>query len=162
MIKVIASPDNQKAFMSIKITETNTRNAIRQAFYFVGKDMKEYSQKLIASKNKSGRTYLVRLNGVSRKHQASAPGEAPANLSGNLKASLGFEVRGGDQMEFGSRSEAPKAGVSPNQAVADYALGLEVGTSIMAPRPYLKPSVNANTGNAVEHFYRELQKGLCK
>lgn len=162
MIKIIQDTGNERAFRSIREMPQRTQNAIRQAFYYIGKDLREYSQKLIASKNKSGRVYLVRVNGISRKHQSSAPGEAPANLTGNLKASLGFEVRGSEQMEFGSRAEAPKAGISPKQAVADYALSLEVGTSKMAARPYLKPAVDANTGNGVQHFERELQKEFCK
>lgn len=162
MIKIQPASSNDKALQFTRQIDQKTRNAIRQAFYFIGKDLRQTSQQLIASKNKTGRIYRIRLNGVNIKHQASAPGEAPANLTGNLKASLGFDVRGSYEMEFGSRSEAPKAGVSPKQAVAKYSVYLELGTSKIAPRPYLKPSIDQNTGNGVQHFERELQRALTK
>jgi len=151
-------PNNRRVLLQIENISKLSKEGVRQAFYFIGKDLKQTSNDSILDKNKSGKTYLVRLGRTKRTHQASAPGEAPANITGNLRRSLGFEVRGSTQLEFGSRNGPPAAGVSPKQAVAEYSVYLELGTSKMAPRPYLKPSVEKNQGNTRQHFERELEK----
>ncbi len=67
-------------------------------------------------------------------HQASAPGEAPATDTGFLANSIEFFVRG-------------LTGVIA--ILAEYGACLEFGTSRVAARPYLRPSVRA----AAERFY---------
>lgn len=63
------------------------------------------------------------------KHQASAPGEAPATMLGDLRTSYKFIVKD-DYAMVGSPLK--------------YALALEKGTSTMAPRPLLKPALIDN------------------
>lgn len=105
----------------------------------------------------SGRTYIVPGTGGTRKenvtvnvkhsrykissytraqkkrygvnHKASAPGEAPATMLGDLRTSYKFIVKD-DYAMVGSP--------------LDYALSLEKGTSKMAPRPHLKPALIDN------------------
>lgn len=161
MMKIFVQ-DGNKMFLAIGNIKNANIKAIRMAMYFIGKDLVKTSQELIQSKDKSGRVYKLKSGTVTRLHQSSAPGEAPANFSGNLRKSLGFEVRGADQLEFGSRSGAPTAGLSNKQAVAKYSKFLEEGTSKMAPRPYLKPSFEKNKGNILQHFERLLEEEFTK
>lgn len=143
-----------------QITELHKRNArgIRQAFYFLGKDLIKESSKLILEKPKHGRTYLIRRGGVRRRHVASAAGEAPANLSGALRRSLDFNVRGADRMEFGYREVFTQ---SKGQGII-YGKFLELGTRKIAKRPGLLLSIKANERNAVVHFETQLKKALNK
>lgn len=77
---------------------------------------------LIKSGPKSGRIY----SRGGRKHQASAPGEAPADDTGNLAANV-FVVEG------------TTAGTTASVvARAVYAMALEFGTKNMLPRPFMR------------------------
>jgi len=81
---------------------------------------------LMATSPKTGRIYMKGKHGDIA-HQASAPGEPPAMDTSNLINS-GFAER---------RAEADwEAGFS-----AEYALPLEFGTPKVAPRPFLRPTV---------------------
>ena len=85
----------------------------------------EGEMKRLMSLPKSGRFYKVSKRGAL--HQASAPGEAPAVDTGNLRAGIKtdevtpilFEVR----------------------VAAEYASYLEYGTRRMLPRPYVAPAI---------------------
>ncbi len=76
---------------------------------------------------KSGRIYRVSRTG--RPHQASAPGEAPAILTGFLSNSI--------LPTFPSPFEGVIA------IGAQYAPYLEYGTRRMAPRPYVAPALKS-------------------
>lgn len=68
----------------------------------------------------------------------SLPDEFPKVVTGTLRASIGHEVRKDSQGVHGY------VGVRRGVATADaepYALKLELGTSKMKPRPYLRPTV---------------------
>ncbi len=74
---------------------------------------------------RSGRVYR---RGKTKTHQASAPGEAPANDYGNLRQKTQADqviARDGDSL------------VGRIVANTNYAEALEVGTERMAARPYL-------------------------
>ena len=109
----------------------------------------EAEQKVLLSMHGTGRTYTTRFwtdskgrlrRGSDRPpHQASAPGEPPAVDTGLLRASVSHLVAtdaGGLFAEIGS-------GASPAMPGVKYALWLEQGTRHMAPRPWLKPSLDA-------------------
>lgn len=162
MIRIKYGSQNDNIKINIFRIGKSSVEGIRKAFYYIGKDLQQTSQQSILSKNKTGKVYLVRLGKIKKRHQASAEGQAPANLTGNLRKSIGYEVRGGDQMEFGSRNGPPAAGLSPKQNVADYAPFLEFGTSKMGARPFIQPSLMKNEGNIIQHFERELEKELNK
>ena len=75
---------------------------------------------------KSGRVYKVSKTG--RKHQASAPGEAPAVLFSTLKNSI--------------LTSFPKQTEGIITIGAEYAASLEEGTSRMRPRPFVRPALD--------------------
>jgi HK97 gp10 family phage protein len=98
--------------------------------------------RLILATEKSGRVYARR--GV--KHQASAPGEAPASDTGRLVSSIHTsynEVNLSGKVTIGTA----------------YGLMLEYGTERIEPRPFARPAV-ANTAQAVaEVIAREIARG---
>lgn len=72
---------------------------------------------------KTGRVYKR----YGREHQASAPGEPPATDTGFLAGTIQVAVRMLEAIV---------------DVFADYGVYLEFGTSRMAPRPFLSPSVS--------------------
>ena len=63
----------------------------------------------------------------------SAPGEPPGVVSGTLRRSITYEIE--------KRQESVIGKVGSNE---EYALFLEVGTSKMAARPFLRPALAKN------------------
>ena len=82
--------------------------------------------KISFAQPKSGRFYKVSRTG--RRHQASAPGQAPAVLTGFLTNSI--------------QSAFPKATEGIITIGAEYAEYLERGTSRMARRPFVQPALD--------------------
>ena len=96
------------------------------------------------AKPRSGR--LEKYNG--RKRRASVAGESFANRSGAAKKTLGFEVHGAEEVEFGFRANDPTI----------YTKFLEEGTSKMASRPTVKIASKSTVGKAQTIMLTELQK----
>ena len=103
------------------------------------------------SGQRTGRRY--RVPGTSRTYQASAPGEAPAVLFGQLRNSITAseveEVDGGLEIEVGVRSAVP------------YARILEFGgftgrgkTTYIAQRPYLRNTFEEERGRVTDILRR--------
>jgi len=141
-----SSPANKKVFIQIGRLEQSNKRALRQAFYFIGKDLVKDARDSIRKRPKSGRTYIIN----NRRHRASAPGEPPANLTGLLARSINFRVQGWSKMEIG--------------ADTPYARALELGNpkGNLEPRPYLIAAINKNERNTRRHFDRELNKHLTR
>lgn len=116
------------------------QQAIQNGLHVVGDLVGRRNRQLIRQGPKTGRVY--RING--RLHQASAPGEAPANLSGRLAKSYNYNVHGPSQMEVGQ--SAPYAGF------------LEDGTGRIRPRPNMIRAINDTQGDVVRAFYDEIEK----
>ena len=95
--------------------------------------------KEIRSGTKSGRVYKR----GGRVHQTSDPGEAPANDTGRLAASLGSTVTAGRRGVTGSLF-----------AQAKYAKALELGTARVAARPFLRPGLARNKRKILELLRR--------
>lgn len=74
---------------------------------------------------------VVHPTGHRPPHRASAPGEPPASDTGRLLSSIGHRIRVEDTL------------VAQVFADARYATYLELGTSKMAPRPFLRPALDA-------------------
>lgn len=83
------------------------------------------------SKPGTGRTY------GRRRHRASAPGQAPAVDTGRLRASIANEL--------GRDGRGLFARIGTN---VDYAPHLELGTSKMAARPFLRPALAAEAAES--------------
>lgn len=80
----------------------------------------ERTIKVVLSQPGTGRMYGT--------HRASAPGEPPAVETGHLRQSVQYTHEGGDH----------RVGTD-----APYAPPLEYGTSKMAPRPFMRPGLEA-------------------
>lgn len=146
MLKIVADPGNSRVEVHIKNLSEKNKRGIRQAFYFIGRDLRNTAQKGILAKPKSGKIYYIRKGkkNARYRHQASAPGQMPANFTGKLRRSIRFLVHGWRKMEFG--------------ADAEYAKFLEEGTSRMAARPFLIKSIELNEKNSDQHFEREIHR----
>lgn len=91
----------------------------------------ERRAKQLASTPGRGRVY------GRRKHRASAPGQGPAVDTGRLRSSISHEV--------GKVGTTIVARVGTD---VEYAKYLELGTSKMAPRPFLRPALTQVTGES--------------
>lgn len=136
MLRLIPSVENQKALDSVKKSIKQFKDGYRKGLYFTGKAAQAFIRKEMTSGKKTGRLYLVSVGRGGkrlkkpRKHIASGPDEYPAVITGDLRASVGFQVYGFDTMELGANTE--------------YAKDLEVGRGRIKPRRYLEQTV--------EHF----------
>lgn len=95
------------------------KEGVKDTWYIIGPKLRDETRRLIYEPPKTGRIYNI----YGRRHQASAPGQSPANLTGRLAQSNDYTVRGHDSLEFGER--------------APYARFLEEGTRKIAQRPHL-------------------------
>jgi len=113
---------------------------------FAGKMLRKETQKQIRDRSqKSGKLYKYK----SRYIRASAPGEYPANRSGNLARSIGFDVNGFN-LYFGARNPA------------FYAKFLDKGTRKMRPRPFLDRTVQKEKLEVLKIVGREIERELQK
>jgi hypothetical protein len=163
---VKSDPQNRRAIVSLHNLASNQERAIRQAFYYIGKDLVHDTKRAITEKNKRGRLYRLRRNGRIILHRASAPGQSPANFTGGLKSSIDFNVVGANRLQFGSRENFLNKGggiVSlKTRSGVKYGRALELGnaTNNLEPRPYLKPTIESNFRNIRAHFERQLEKSI--
>ncbi len=126
---------NNTAFILMDRAVIKCKEGVRRGLLAVGPEIKREVVRLIKDPPKTGRFYVI--NG--QLHQASAPGEAPADLTGNLADSVNFRMRGSDTLVIGDRADfAPYAkwleGFVPNR---------------IKPRPHLVPAVR-NKGREIE------------
>ncbi len=105
------------------------QRGISKGFYFLGRFLVLKTKDAIKNPPKTGRIY--RLSGALKRragrsfHQASAPGEAPANLTGDLRRGVSSITVGCESLTFGYSSDTL------------YGRFLELGTRKMEPRPNL-------------------------
>ena len=119
-------------------------------------DLKRDTKAEIMKKPKHGRLYRVNLNGVIVMHRASAPGEAPANLTGALKTSIGFNTVGANRLEFGVRQAFSRSG---SMTTVNYGRPLELGATAanLLPRPFLLPAIVKNENKILVHFSDQIE-----
>jgi len=145
-------------FRQIETNAENVRQAIRQTFFFMGRDLKkEISKAILSKEGKTGNVYNVRLKiksgrnkgkpGRRIRHQSSAPGETHADLSGDLRKSLGWKVHGTDSLEIGY-------GIT--KTAPEYA-DIEFGNDRVAARPSIRNSIE---GASFETFFEKALEKL--
>lgn len=139
-------PNNRKAFIQIDNTIKLTKRGIRQGFYQVGKVLRASANTDILAKDKTGVVYRIRRGKVIRNHRASSKGQTFANLSGAARKTLGYEVKGASELEFGFRKNEE----------THYTKILETSLN----RPALGNAVKKESGNAVTILENELKKSL--
>jgi HK97 gp10 family phage protein len=144
-----AKANNEATFISRRLQRAG-QQAIRRGFMALGTDMREQARRSILHDRKTGRIYLIRLGKRRKYHQASAEGESPANMTGNLRRSIHYQVRGSDGMDFGYGNEAP------------YGKWLEEGTSRMKERPNIVPVARSSHNKAKSYFYKALKREIMK
>lgn len=119
MIRIKADHKNKRSFISIDNAPVIFRSGIRAGLFEIGLESIRHVKFIIRKEKKTGRLYPFR----GRVHRASAPGEAPASMTGRLLRTMGYLVRGSYQCEFGDW--------------APYGKFLEDGTKNMEPRPHI-------------------------
>ena len=96
------------------------------------------AQRRVLKGPKTGRIY--------GRHQASAPGEAPANDTGFLAGSIRIDINQKWEVDL--------------RALAPYAVHLEYGTRKMAPRPFLRPAAESVGKQAPKVFDEAIRAAL--
>lgn len=149
MLSFKGGSGNNRVFIQVDDLDNRTQRGIRQGFFRLGDELVRTLRKQVLEKNKRGRTYIRRDRaGRRRRHIASAPGQTPANRTGNYRKNADYKLRGSKQLEFGILEGAP------------YATFLENGTSRMAARPGLGNSVKENQRNARTFFESSIEREL--
>lgn len=146
MISVKADPLAHRVYIDIEKITKKHKKAIRNAMFDIGQKNKvDIRNNMKRSSTKTGRIYTIR----GRVHQSSAAGEAPANFSGKLARSVGYEVRGHRQVAFGYGEE--------------YGLFLEKGTQKdgsvhIKPRTNLRKVMDQNTQTFINYMVRSFNE----
>jgi len=140
--------------------------AIRRSLYDIGKILRSDTVRFINEKPKHGVVYRIRKSvggkGLKRikDYTASAPGEAPGVITGKERGSIGFEVHGSDELEFGARG---------GQDGVDYAKYLEYGNMIsmsgqgsknIKPRPHISRAYAERKNYIKTRFENETRNAL--
>ena len=121
-----------------------TRRAVRRSMHDIGGEARDGMVNALSIGSRTGRFY--RLSGDLRRragkviHRASAPGEFPAKLTGDLARSADYSVRGAQEIEVGVRE-----GYGPH---------LEFGTRNMLRRPFIEPTSNRFAQQFAIHLQR--------
>lgn len=134
MIRIDIDTPSRRVLRSLSGEQLHTaiERGVRQGLYMTGKAYSRHCKDEL-KKPKNGRVYRVKLGKRRVTYRASAPGEYPAKLTGALRRSVDFRILGAATLEFGAGGlDVP------------YAKWLEEGTSKMAARPYLRPTITSN------------------
>lgn len=172
-ITIDAGGKNKQVFLQLAKINKLTEDGVRRAYYQMGKTFRKYASEKILGGPKSGRIYS---RGNGHKHQASAPGEFPANDKGNLRRSLNFLVTGSEKLTFGAGGERrtkdservdKKTGKKKSYKSriiykAPYAKFLETGTPKMKPRSYLLRTIQENGAFSAQIIETEIKNQFKK
>lgn len=155
-VRFISAPGNRQAFGQIEGLGSLVKKGIRQGMFKSGKSLIARASAEILRKPKSGQVYMiVDRAGRRRRHVASAPGETHANITGETRRSLSYQLHGTSQLEFGY-------GVSQGKKTSEWAEDLEFGPdkNFKKARPSLQNALTHQTGVMVQHFQAEIDKQM--
>ena len=139
--------EGKEAIKSSKTIAARTRFGVEKALWRSGKDIQTEFRKQVLEKNKTGRIYIRRIKGgARRRHRASAPGETPANRTGNYRRRFDFSVDGAHQLSIGN--------------TAEYSGFLELGTRRMKQRPGLRNSIRSSERNIIRNLSTEIEDAI--
>ena len=121
------------------------RAALQRAIAIAGAQVQGDAQRSIQRGGRSG--VVVTIGG--KRHQRSAPGEAPKTDTGRLAGSIFAEVlNGGLRVDVGTD--------------VGYGTHLEFGTKNMAARPWLLPAFERNRDRIVQRVKKAVQQANRK
>lgn len=138
---------------------TYSKKKLRAALRQAGAEVASVARAMIRSTQGGGRSYDIRRNGGLELHQASAPGQPPASLTGALARSIRVRpYRSGDGVSiretefYGKFLETGARGGGPgrrNRRIRQAGLTtvFPVGTRILEPRPYLSAALAQREGS---------------
>lgn len=129
---------------SVKKLDWTIKASVVRALRSLVEALEDEARSRILTGAKTGRLY--HRSNPRRLHQASAPGQSPANDSGKLAASIEADV---DPKEFNLNLSAGAA-----------AKELEYGTHKMAPRPFLVPTILAFRRRFADAIYNQIKGDL--
>ena len=139
---------NRRVFIKLNNMDRTMKSSIHSALHEIGAENVRHTR-LKIFKRKTGRIYVIN----NQFHQASAPHEAPANLSGELARHVDYIVRGHSQMEFGDKKQSGKAPIGKF---------LELGTIKMKPRPHIKTTVQEKYKDTQVSLVDWVRRGMKK
>ena len=149
-IKLERPSDSRDFFHGVLGNYTKAfERGIKQGLHQAGFNLVKTFRDGIQRQKKTGRTYPINTRGSRRgrrRHQASAPGEYPAILTGDYLKAIGFDVRGSSELEFGNSDEK--------------AVVLEMGSKNMAPRSALIQSIDARSKDIDVILTNEVKKKI--
>lgn len=148
MFTIKEDPRNERIFNITAKMPITSRTGMRHGLYQFGKLLYTDTRQEILRKPKSGREYIIRKGNRRFRHIAAADGETPANITGNLRKSVEFKVRGSNEMEFGYDNSV------------DYGKYLELGTKKMGAKPGLKNSIDKNQVRGVNLIANEINNRM--
>jgi len=135
-------PENARRFELMAGSGLRAKRAIRMTFYRMGKiywlaERDLLSKQPYGGMQRTGVAFMLTRTAANGKRYTrnfvrSAPGQAPAYITGTLRKSVDFKVNGAQSLTFGE--------------TAPYAGFLEDGTRKMAPRPHLKAVIDRDKG----------------
>lgn len=138
-VSIKADYNNKRVYLHIERGPLFFRKGIKKALHEIGSENVHQLRRFIHTGPKTGRLYWFR----GRIHQASAPGESPASMTGRLARTADYKVRGSYQMEFGDK--------------AFYGKFLEDGTRKMLPRPHLIRTVKKKERDNLRSLERNVK-----
>jgi len=145
MIEIKATQTAKKTLISIGEAPRLHKKALRLALNEIGSELVNLIANYIFRPPKTGRIYMF--NG--RAHQASAPGESPANRTGRLARSGDYKVRSYQEMVVGE--------------TAPYAAYLEEGREPkLQARPHIIRAVNAMRRNTITAILTNIKEQIGK
>lgn len=106
VVSMVEDHDNRKVFAQINTAVPTIRHEMLLGLHEIGRENVLHLRRMIRNPPHTGRIYN-RPGNMGDRHQASAPGEAPADQTGRLRKSVGYRVRGSKMfggslvMEFG-------------------------------------------------------------
>ena len=155
--KLIEDPENEKIFKEFEKMPKMVTKGIRRGLHISGQELTKDVRTRMTRKDKTGEVYRT-YKGIGgrqlkkpRDYTASGAGEYPAVITGKLRKSVDFLVRGNTRLELGAGNNDVK-----------YARALELGypDRNLKSREYLKQTVE-RLGNKVEtNISREVNKLL--
>ncbi|MEM7522565.1 MAG: HK97-gp10 family putative phage morphogenesis protein [Pseudomonadota bacterium] len=143
MISVSVSKRSEQVLIDLQHAPRLWEEGVTEALHDIGQIASKEARRLIRQGPKTGRVYVRR----GQRHQASAPGQSPAEDTGRLSRSVGYRVRGSRQLAVGAQ--------------ASYAAFLERGTRKMAPRPFILAAANNTAAQAIGLLGRRVHQRIA-